>query len=113
MMSFLAANKGTLWVVAVVAALGYVQWQRSDAAGSAQAECKADVYAAELADIKVKLEQAKQAADSQRARADETAAKLQQVEVESGTLKEEINRLGNGGSIPPSVRDKLRVILAK
>lgn len=104
------------WVAyfgAVLVIMGYVQWQRNDAAAGAAAECQADVLSAELADIKTKLTEARAAAAAQKTRADITDQQLQKAETDSASLKAEITRLGNGGSIPPSVRDKLRGIIGR
>lgn len=104
------------WVAvlaAVLAIMGYIQWQRNDAAAGAAAECKADVLTAELEDLKIKLNEARVAAAAQKTRADITEQQLQTAENDSASLKAEINRLGNGGNIPPAVRDRLRGILGR
>lgn len=102
-----------VWIVAGLAVLGYIQWQRHDAASGAAAECKADVLALEVADLKAKLVQAQAAAAAQQFRADATQQQLEKAESDSASLKTEINRVGNGGNIPASVRQQLRGILGK
>ncbi len=105
--------KWVAYLGAVLIIMGYVQWQRNDAAAGAAAECQADVLSAELADIKQKLTEARAAAAAQKTRADITEQQLQTAETDSASLKAEIARLGNGGNIPPGVRDRLRGILGK
>jgi hypothetical protein len=95
-----------LGCVAALAILLFVQFQRNDAAEGAAAECKADLYEAQVKDLQAKLAVSQKVAAYNKAHADATEAKLRVREKDYALLKEAV--ADGGGDIPPAIRDRLR-----